>query len=404
MLGLGTLVPLRTAWATTTAGGDFRGSVIVSLFLRGAADGLSIVPPIGDGRYYDLRPSLALQPPGSGPDAALELDGFFGLHPALAGLIPFFNNHSLAIVHAVGNPSDSHSHFSAQDFMEGGREDQGSDNTGWLGRHVAGLDSGNDSAFRVLATGPSVQKSLNGVVPAFAISDAENFGLNLKNTDPQRVRETMLELYSWPDEPLDVTTRQTFAAMDILGDLEIPEDPGYPKSALGLSMRTLAIMIKGGLGVEVAGVDSGGWDHHDNLATQIEGRLTDLGDSLSTFVEDLGEEMGRVTIVVMTEFGRRAAENASLGADHGHGSVMFALGAGVRGGKVYTEWPGLESQNLYGPGDLGVTTDYRLVLGELLARRAEHTDLDSVFPGYEIPPYLGIFNRPRARKPDTRRD
>jgi len=339
------------------------------------------------------RWNFALATPGGGEGAALDLDGFFGLHPALAPVKGLYDRGELALIHAAGNPSDSHSHFSSQDYMERGRDGQSADSSGWLGRHLAGFDSGNASPFRAVVIGPAVQKSMAGETPVFGVEDIQSFNLNIERADPERIRQTMLELYAEAENPLDLTTHQAFSAMDILGDLDAPpgDETDYPASPFGSSLRTLAVLIKAGLGVEVASVDSGDWDHHNNLAAELGGRVTDLGAGLAAFVDDLGAEMQRVTVVVMTEFGRRAYENASAGTDHGHGGVMLTLGAGVNGGEVYADWPGLSDGALYGAGDLAVTTDFRLVLGELLTRRFGATNLDTVFQDYQMPAFRGIY-------------
>lgn len=393
MVGVTALAPGLSAPFASVRRNDYHGPVLVNVFLRGGADGLQMAPPLGDPRYFDLRPNLALAPPGSGSSAAIDLDGTFGLHPALAPLMPLWDSGRLALVHAVGNPADSYSHFDCQDFMERGRAGRSSDATGWLGRHLATTDTGNRSTFRALAVGPAVQTSLVGEVQAFGIEDAESFSLALRRSDPDSLRTAMLALYDWPDQPLDRTTRQVFDAMDTLGEISLG-DSGYPASDFGRAMRTLAGLIRADLGVEVASVDSGGWDHHDNLAAELGARLSDLAAGLAAFVTDLGTDADRVTIVVMTEFGRRAAENASLGTDHGHGGLVLTLGADVNGGRVFADWPTLEPGALYGPGDLQVTTDYRLVLGELLAARFGSTALGEVFPNFDMPAFRGIF-RPR---------
>lgn len=393
LLGVTALAPGASAQNRRPSGrvAAGRGPVLVAVFLRGGADGLQVVPPVGDGHYYDLRPRLALAPPGSGDGAALDLDGFFGLHPALLPLKAHYDAGTMAVVHAAGSPSDSHSHFESQDLMERGRVEGPGDGSGWLGRHLAASPAGGDSLFRAIAVGPAVQTALAGEVPAFAVEDVEAYGFAMRHADPELVRQAMLEMYDRPDDSLDVTTRQVFEAMDVLSRVNVGDGGGYPPSPFGTSLRTLAALIREGLGVEVATVDSGGWDHHDNLAAELEDRLTDLAAGLDAFVADLGAEMQRVTVVVMTEFGRRAEENASLGTDHGHGGVMLALGGGVNGGRVVSDWPGLAPGNLYGTGDLDVTVDYRQVLGEALARRLRNPELGEVFPGYAMPGFLDLF-------------
>jgi uncharacterized protein (DUF1501 family) len=368
------------------------GPILVNLFLRGGADGLALAPPYAEGRYYDLRPRLAIPPPGGGDGACLDLDGFFGLHPAAAPLLPHWQNGTLAVVHAAGNPSDSHSHFASQDYMERGRAGQTADASGWLGRHLATRLTGNPSPFRAVAIGTSVQASLLGGQPPIALADVESFTLEVRRADPAALREAILALYADPAAALDGAVAQAFAAADALAGVAAPGGPGaYPASPLGESLQTLALLLKANLGVEVASVDAGGWDHHANLPADVAARAGDLASALSAFLADLGELSARVTVLVMTEFGRRAYENASLGTDHGHGGIMLALGAGVNGGRVYHDWPGLDAGQLYGAGDLEVTTDYRRVLGELVDRRLGNPAVAAVFPDYAMPAYAGIF-------------
>jgi uncharacterized protein (DUF1501 family) len=237
-----------------------------------------------------------------------------------------------------------------------------------------------------------VQKSLVGQVPALGIADAASFTLAVASADRERVRTALAALYADPDALLDGTTALLFKAMDDLEGGGVPAPgAGYPASSFGTGLRTLAQLIKADLGVEVASVDAGGWDTHAGEAAELQTRLADLAAGLTAFAADLGSDFDRVTIVVMTEFGRRAAENASAGTDHGHGGVMLALGAGVNGGKVWADWPTLAADRLYGPGDLAVTTDYRLVLAELLAARCGHAQVGMVFPDWSVPALPGIF-------------
>ncbi len=386
------LATVRFARRELARSAPYQGPVVVSIFQRGGADGLNIVAPYADGSYHDLRPKIGLEPPGQGTGAAIDLDGFFGLHPSLEPIKPLYDEGALAFVHAAGNPVDSHSHFACQDYMERGLAGQSSLTTGWLGRHLATHDTGNLSPFRALAIGPAVQRSLVGDVPAFDVEQIANFALRVRGEDPLKVREALLALDADPTQRLDTTVQQTFTAIDAFAGVPVPKDTGgYPKSSFGTDLRTLAQLIKAGFGVEAASVDIGGWDHHQAESGAMPGRLADLAAGLAAFVADLGGEMSRVTVVVMTEFGRRAYENASGGTDHGHGGVMLALGAGVNGGKVHADWPGLDKPRLFDSGDLQVTTDFRAVLGELLAERTGDTTLGDVFPGYPMPALPGVF-------------
>ncbi len=363
------------------------GNVVVALFLRGAADGLSLVPPYADNNYYNLRPSTGVPAPGGGSDAALDLDGFFGLHPALSQLHQFYTNGELAIVHATGSPHDSHSHFEAQDIMELGMQDPLASAQGWANRYLELTASSDDSLFRGTAIGTGMQLAMQGNYAALGIETIENFDLLAKESHKETLRNLMKTTYA-EDASLNTTAINALEAMDELlasdvAALQSQNGAEYDEnSSLAVSLMNAARLIRADMGCEIITVDSHNWDHHDGLVASINERAMDLDAALASFVQDLGDLMDRVTIVVMTEFGRRAYENASGGTDHGHGGVMFALGAGVNGGQVITDWPGLETSQLYGKGDLDVTIDYRAVLGSIVESRLQPVDLQGVFPDY----------------------
>ncbi len=372
------------------------GNVVVALFLRGAADGLSLVPPYADNNYYNLRPSTAVPAPGGGSDAAQDLDGFFGLHPALTQLHQFYTNGDLAIVHATGSPHDSHSHFEAQDIMELGVQDPLVTPQGWANRYLDLTASSEDSLFRGTAIGTGMQLAMQGDYAALGIETIENFDLLARESHKEALRTLMKATYA-EDASLDTTAINALEAMDELlannvAALQPQNGAVYDEnSSLAISLMNAARLIRSDLGSEIITVDSTGWDHHDGLVASINDRATDLNAALGAFVQDLGDLMDRVTIVVMSEFGRRAYENASGGTDHGHGGVMFALGAGVNGGQVLSDWPGLEESQLYGKGDLQVTTDYRAVLGSIIQSRLQPVDLEAVFPDFSGSPLSGLM-------------
>ncbi|MCB1633274.1 MAG: DUF1501 domain-containing protein [Xanthomonadales bacterium] len=392
-MGIGAAgLPLLASSYGWAAEGSGSGDTLVVIFQRGAMDGLNAVVPHAESAYYARRPTIAVAVPGSGEDAAIDLDGRFGLHPALAPLKPLYDQGDLALVHAVGLTVPSRSHFDAQDFMERAWLSQGGVFDGWLNRALGEMSG--DGTFKAVGMGTAVSRSLNGVQPVVGMSAIEAFGIE---STLQRAELLKSQLYDSFDGPsfVDSTGQRAFAAVDELRSstaptLAVDNEASYPDGAFGQRLRDLAALIKSGLGVQVATVDIGGWDHHNNEVQELPPLLSELATGLAAFHTDLGPAMSRVTVVVMTEFGRRVSENASRGTDHGRGGVMFALGGGVQGGQVYGDWPGLSDAALE-DGDLRVTLDYRAVLAEMLSRRNGLDDLSAVFPGFDGLPTQGLF-------------
>jgi uncharacterized protein (DUF1501 family) len=361
---------------------------LVCVFLRGGMDGLNTVVPYRNARYYSLRPKIGIAPPGAGTNAALDLDGVYGLHPALAPLKPLFTAGELAIVHAAGHMQADRSHFSAQTLMEAGGMDLTAPH-GWLGRAAAALDLDG----RGVAVSRSIPASLRGWPGALAIRDTQSFRLATRYRD--QVAPVFEKLFADPAS-LGATARTTLDTIEevtALDEQDIPVENGasYPQGGLGDAFALTARFIKSGFG-QVYCLDAGGWDHHSAIGVDLPKRLSELGAALAAFRADLGARMNNTSVITMTEFGRRAQENASGGTDHGRASCMFALGGGVAGGRVYGEWPGLEADNLQG-GDLEITTDYRTVLAELLAKRmgASTAALASIFPEFDTGKTRGVF-------------
>ncbi len=361
---------------------------LVVIFQRGAADGLNIVVPHGESAYYAMRPSINI--PRS---AVLDLDGFFGLHPAMKSLQPIWKQGHLAIVHAAGSPDPTRSHFDAQDFMESGTPGIKATDDGWLNRalHSASLPD-EKSAFRAIALGPSLPRILSGREPAVAVNSINDFGVGGRNPKASPVANTFEAMYSESvDTVLHGTGQETFEAVKMLKAADPSKykpAPGadYPRGRFGDSLRQLAQMIKANLGVQVAFADIGGWDHHvneGNTQGQLANVLTEFSESLSAFWIDLGDLAEDTVVVTMSEFGRTARENGNRGTDHGHANVMFLLGGPVNGGKVYGRWPGLDQSQLYEGRDLAVTTDFRRVLSEAVYRHLGNHELAQVFPGFE---------------------
>jgi len=361
---------------------------MVVIFQRGAADGLNIVVPHGEPQYYAMRPSINIP-----RKSVLDLNGFFGLHPALSAFQPLWQQRHLAIVHAAGSPDTTRSHFDAQDFMETGTPGVKATEDGWLNRSLRNLPPADQkSAFRAIALGPSLPRILSGSEPAVAMNNISDFSIGGRNPKASPAASAFEAMYDHSsDSVLHGTGEETFDAVKMLR----AADPGkytpaaganYPKGRFGDSLRQLAQLIKANLGVQVAFADIGGWDHHVNEGStegQLANVLGDFSQSLAAFWTDLGD-LGEDTVVVtMSEFGRTARENGNRGTDHGHANVMFVLGGPVKGGKVYGRWPGLDQSQLYEGRDLALTTDFRQVIGEAVARHLGNKNLANVFPGYD---------------------
>jgi uncharacterized protein (DUF1501 family) len=373
-----------------------RSKRIVIIFQRGAADGLNIVVPHGEPLYYAMRPSINIP-----RTSVLDLDGFFGLHPSLSPMMPLWKQRHLAVVHATGSPDPTRSHFDAQDFMESGTPGLKTTYDGWLNRSLHSLPkSGQNSAFRAIALGPSLPRILSGSEPAVAVNNLNDFGLGGKNSPAATTFEAMYAGSS--DSILHGTGQETFEAMKMLK----AADPAkykpaagaeYPRGRFGDSLRQLAQLMKANLGVQVAFADIGGWDHHvneGNTQGQLANVLRDFAGSLAAFWIDLGDLPEDTVVITMSEFGRTARENGNRGTDHGHANVMFVMGGPVKGGRVYGHWPGLDQLQLYEGRDLAVTTDFRRVMGEAVYQHLGNRSLDQVFPGFDDSParflrYLG---------------
>jgi uncharacterized protein (DUF1501 family) len=394
MVGVGT-APIWLKRALYAADGP-RKKILVAIFQRGAADGLNIVVPHGERRYYELRPTIAIpRPSADRANSALDLDGFFGLHPALASLQPLYEAQHLAIVHAAGSPDPTRSHFDAQDFMESGTPGLKATSDGWLNRSLPAGPAGI-SPVRAVAMGSALARVMRGRNNAVAIENLNSF--QVRNDGASKVFQAMYA--DSPDTILNGTGRETFAAVKLLQSIEKqPYHPGaeYPKGRFGDSLQQIARLIKSDVGVEVAFADIGGWDHHVNEVAQqpsqgqLAQRLGEFGQSIAAFWKDLGDRMADVALVTMSEFGRTARENGNRGTDHGHANVMFVMGGDVRGGKVYGDWPGLANHQLYEGRDLALTTDFRSVLGELVQTHLGNRELSSVFPGISPKSFHGLI-------------
>jgi len=341
-----------------------------------------------------MRPSIAIpQPKRGGAAAAVDLDGFFGLHPSLAPIEPLFHKNQLAIVHAAGSPDPTRSHFDAQDFMESGTPGLKSTEDGWLNRALETVPEENASPFRAVAMGPNLPRMLHGAAPAIALPDLKQFKVMAQAPGMSQVVEGGFEaMYAQTvDHALHGTGTETFEAIDLLrkadpGKYQPENGAQYPTSRLGQSLQQIGQLLKADIGVEVLFVDCGGWDNHVNeggVQGQLSNLLKDLGQGLAALHQDMGDRMENIVVVTMSEFGRTARENGNRGTDHGHANCMFVMGGDVKGGQVYAKWPGLNDHQLNEGRDLALTTDFRSVVGEILAKHMGVADLKPVFPGFD---------------------
>jgi uncharacterized protein (DUF1501 family) len=379
-----------------TAGAQ--GQRLVVIFQRGAADGLNVVVPFQEKNYYKMRPSIAIP-----QNQVVDLDGFFGLHPSLVAFKPLYAAGNLAIVHACGSPDMSRSHFDAQDFMESGTPGIKSTEDGWLNRALQAEDlihrcagtCEQHTAFRALALGADVPRTLTGKVPAIAISNVNTFSVGGRGAQPGPAASAFEAMYAGSgDKIFHAAGDETFEAVKMLraanpGQYAPATGVQYPNSEFGGNMRQIAQLLKANLGVEAAFTDVGGWDTHQNQGSvngQLANRLTDFSNSIAAFWRDIGDDAANITLVTMSEFGRTAHENGTGGTDHGHANAMFVLGGQVKGGKVYGRWPGLDNDQLNEGRDLALTTDFRQVLGEVVTRTLGAENLEMVFPGARLKP------------------
>ena len=373
---------------TTTA--QAQGKKLVVIFQRGAADGLNIVVPYREKAYYELRPTIAIA-----QQQVLDLDGSFGLHPALQPLKPLWEQKHLAVVHACGSPDPTRSHFDAQDFMESGTPGLKATADGWLNRALAAEDAARThryqpSPFRAVALGSQVPRTLQGKIPSVAVGNVKDFSVGGQNPAAMPIATSFESMYEESvNAVLHGTGAETFEAVKMLKGADpmkyVPAaGANYPNGAFGNSLKQVAQLLKANLGVEAAFADIGGWDTHQNQGSvngQLAGRLKEFSESIAAFWTDMGDEAENITLISMSEFGRTVHQNGTGGTDHGHANVMFILGGPVQGGKVYGKWPGLDKSQLYEERDLAITTDFRQVLGEASYKTLGARNLEIIFPG-----------------------
>ena len=364
---------------------------LVVIFQRGGCDGLNVVVPYADNDYYRLRPTIAIAPPGK-VNGALDLNGYFGLHPAMQGLQRLYQQQQLAVFPAVHYPQASLSHFDSQHFIESGAIR--SDLEGWMNRHLA--SSMNSSGMRGVGFGNELAQSLRGSVAVSSLRDLANFDLGLSDTEEMRLSSRLNTVYAQHPQdsnPYAKLLQQT--GQTLLRDLDLTRqiDPKayrpanaavYPANLFGSQLQQTAQLIKQGVGLEVAAIDLGGWDTHSAQGGALGSQanlLKNFADGIAAFCLDLGTTMQNVLVSTMTEFGRTAEENGSGGTDHGNASAWFAVGGSVKGG-IYGTWPGLAKDKLYLQRYLAHSVDFRDVFAEILSKHFANHALAQILPGY----------------------
>jgi uncharacterized protein (DUF1501 family) len=379
--------------ARTVEAAGTRRKLLIAVFQRGAVDGLNMIVPFGEAEYYRVRPSIAIARPGSGEGAAIDLNGFFGLHPRMASLKSLWDNRSLAIVHASGSPDSTRSHFDAQDYMESATPGIKSTRDGWLNRYLQ-VAHDTTSPLAAVAMTRQMPRSLQGHAPALAMGTVGEFGVR----GGMDARDSFESAYaSAADQVLKGTANDAFTAMRTLSSATAERQyrpangASYPRTPFGQALQEIARLAKADVGLEIAFAESGQWDHHVNeggATGQIANRLADFAGGLAALAQDLGDRMADTIILTMSEFGRAVAENGNRGTDHGHGNAMLVIGGGVKGGEIYGDWPGLKADDRFEGRDLKITTDFRDVFGEILIRHlgAAETTAAKVFPGYGVKP------------------
>jgi len=382
LIAPGALLRARPARAVGT------DPVLVALYLRGGADALSLVVPHAEAIYYTARPTIQV-PAGH----ELDLDGFFGFHPALAPLLPWFQAGRLAVLHACGSPDGTRSHFDAQDYMEFAAPGDKTVTVGWLNRFLS--SAGMTSPLSAVTIENAPAKALVGPAGSLAIPALARF--DFYGTYTTERRNALRSIFGSTSRtnlgPMGVNAMDV---LDLVGTIDTSTPVAYPQSKLALALKDLAALIKADVGVRVAAVNHTSWDHHAYHTTNFPVMAGELATSLDAFATDLGSDLDRTVVLVMSEFGRRIDENGAIGCDHGHGSVMMALGGSVAGGSVLLRngvWPGLAPAQRFDGIDLAATTDFRNVFAELLDRHMGLSSLASVFPNFSVDTrnYPGLF-------------
>jgi uncharacterized protein (DUF1501 family) len=377
-----------------------RRKTLIAIFQRGAVDGLNMIVPYGERSYYDLRPAIAIAKPQSGnAEAAIDLDGFFGLHPAMSSLRPFWENKQLAIVHASGSPDNTRSHFDAQDYMESATPGRKGTPDGWLNRYLQNKRDPQRALFRAVSLTQRMPRIFQGSAPTLAISNLNDFTIRAGRSSGN-VQGGFEAIYEQSvNDVLGGTGKETFEAVNYLKQVNPsqykPQNGAqYPRTPFGNSLLQIGQLVKAQVGLEVAFTEIDGWDTHVNQGNargQLALRLQDFSNGLAALATDLGKQMDDVVILTMSEFGRTVRENGNRGTDHGHANAMLLLGNSVRGGKVHGQWPGLKNEQLYEGRDLALTTDFRDVFAEVAREHLGTSNLQAVFPGFAAKANVGVI-------------
>lgn len=379
------------AGAQALRNGYGKKKVLVTIFQRGAVDGLNMVVPHGDVDYYQLRRAIAIQKPGRA-EGAIDLDGYFGLHPSMSTLEPFWKSKNLAIIHSSGSPDNTRSHFDAQDYMQSGTPGNKSTRDGWLNRAMIATAKPDASPFRAVSMTQSLPRALYGRAPSVAMTSLSDFAIKagIFTTDLKGGFENVYQENA--KDSLGETGKETFEAVNFLkqanpAQYKPANGAVYPNTQLGRSLMQIAQLIKAKVGLETAYAETNGWDTHINQGAsrgQLANLLRDFSSSIAAFATDLGTQMDDVVLLTMSEFGRTARENGSRGTDHGHGNAMLVLGGPVKGGKVYGDWKGLKADQLNEGRDLPVTTDFRDVFAEVASKHLGVQSVAKLFPNYSV--------------------
>jgi uncharacterized protein (DUF1501 family) len=389
------LIPIGwNTWAVRSEAQTKNTKRTIVIFLRGAADGLNIVIPHQENGYYDYRPALAIPYPQE-TGGAIDLDGFFGLNPDLAELMPLWENRSLAFVHASGlSEGNNRSHFDAQNYMENGTPGIKTTTTGWMNRLLASLPK--EKPTQAVSVGTDVPKILEGKMPVAILARGKDSTQKL-SVDLPAIDNAFNLLYNG-DDPLSQAYQEGIQARKIiLNDLtqDMMESAGSAPTVQNFAQdaRRLAQLMNGDSKTQLAFMDFSGWDTHTNQKIVLSGHLKNLASGVLTLTKELGDLYKDTTIVVMSEFGRTVKENGNNGTDHGHGNAMWVLGGSVKGGEVYGEWPGLEESQLYEQRDLAITTDFREVLGAVMQQHMQISSekINSIFPDYKFANSLSLI-------------
>jgi uncharacterized protein (DUF1501 family) len=374
---------------------DARKRLLIAIFQRGAVDGLNMLVPFGDADYYKLRPSIGIAQPGR-EGAALDLDGFFGLHPRMAPLKPLYDEGLLAAIHACGSPDSTRSHFDAQDYMESATPGVKSTRDGWLNRYLQAINS--STPLQGVAVTRQTPRTMQGRAATLSFPGVDEFAVRATMGSARAIQDS----YSRTNDALlNASAREAFEAMAVLqkataGAYQPANGADYPRSPFGRAVQEIARIAKANVGLEVAFAESSGWDTHVGQGAsdgQLAGRLDDLARGIAALTRDLGDRMGDTVIMTMSEFGRAASENGNGGTDHGHGNAMMLIGGPVKGGHVYGNWPGLRPEQRYESRDLAVTTDFRNVFAEVVTAHlgAPATSLTRILPGFTPTKPVGII-------------